>query len=323
MPNRLDTAMFPPREPYRSGWLKVDEPHEIYWEECGCPGGLPLVILHGGPGGGINPYYRQLFDPTVWRAILFEQRGCGRSRPSGCLDGNDTPSLVADLERVRLDHGIDRWVVLGGSWGSTLALAYAQAHPSRLAGVIVSGIFLARLEDKAWWWTGARKIFPEVWDDLNRFIPEAERGDLRGAYLTRILDDDPAVHVPALRAMLTYETQLLDLWPNWARLDALMHGENLVPMGRLYAHYDLNDHFLREDQILADAPNLDDVPGWIINGRYDCCTPASNAFDLSQRWTSATLRIVPAAGHVWNDPLISAAVGDALTDLRHNGKWQP
>ena len=208
---------------------------------------------------------------------MFEQRGCGRSRPHGRIEENTTADLVSDMEALRRSLGIERWVVLAGSWGSTLALVYAETHPQRCAGLIVSGVFLARAEDQAWWWGGARHLFPEVWQDLHDFLPSDERADLRGAYLRRILDPNPAVHEPALRAMLAYETQILDLWANWARLDGLMQSDNLVPMGRLYAHYDSNGYFLRENQIIEDAGRLAGVRGWIVQGRYDCCTPASGA----------------------------------------------
>lgn len=312
---RLDSALGPPLDPYTSGMLDVGDGHEIYWEEAGARDGLPLCILHGGPGGGINPYYRQLFDRTAWRAILFEQRGCGRSKPSASLLNNTTAHLVADMEKLRVARGLEKWFVLGGSWGSTLALAYAQAHPERCAGLIVTGIFLARAEDRDWWWRGARALFPDVWAGLRAAIPVAEGDDLRSAYLARILDDDPARHLPALQAMLRYETQILDLYPNWSRLQSLEAGENLVPMGKLYAHYDSNCHFLDEGQLLQNAGRLSGIPGWIINGRYDACTPPSGAYDLSQAWPQAKLRIAPAAAHVWNDPMLSQAIGEALRDL--------
>lgn len=314
MPLRLDTALYAPRQPYRSGWLPVSGGHEIYWEECGDASKPPLLILHGGPGGGINPYYRQLFDPNKWRAILFEQRGCGRSRPHGRLEANTTQDLVADMEALRVSLGIERWVVLGGSWGSTLALVYAETHPERCAGLIVTGIFLAREQDKAWWWGGARSLFPDVWQDLYDFLPADERPELRANYLKRILNDDPAIHEPALRAMLTYETQLLDLWPNAGRLQGLMDSDNVLPMGRLYAHYDSNNYFLRENQIIEDAHRLAGVRGWIVQGRYDCCTPPVNAFDLSRAWP-AQLRIMPCSTHVWNDPILAMGVAEALKDL--------
>ena len=314
---RMDTALHPPLDPNRSGMLPVDHGHEVYWEEAGNPASIPLVILHGGPGGGINPYYRQLFDPKIWRAILIEQRGCGRSAPHGLLEANDTQALVRDMEALRQIVGVDQWVVMGGSWGSTLGLVYAETHPDRCLGLLVTGVFLARKEDSDWWWQGVRRIFPDVWQSLHDFIPPEERGDLRGAYLTRILNNDPSVHEPALQAMLTFETQILDVWTNWPRLDGLLRSDNLGPMGRLYAHYDFHRFFLRENQIIEDAARLKDVKGWIVQGRYDCCTPPSGAYDLSKVWP-AQLRIMPCAAHAWNDPVLSMGVAEALRDLAAN-----
>jgi proline iminopeptidase len=313
---RLDQALFPPLQPYGSGRLKVDGLHELYWEQAGDPSGAPLLILHGGPGGGINPYYRQLFDPRRWQATLYEQRGCGRSTPHGELEHNTTPHLVADIEALRRHLGHERWTVLGGSWGSTLALAYAQRYPERCAGLVVTGVFLARPQDSDWWWCGARAIFPELWQGLCDFLPEAERGDLRQSYIDRILGDDAARSEAALKSMLSYETQLLDHLPNAARLAGLLASDNLLPMGRLYAHYDANRYFLESNQLLRDATRLKDVPGWIINGRYDACTPPSGAFDLSKAWPHATLRIMPSSAHVWNDPILGYAIGEALRDIR-------
>lgn len=318
---RFDSALGPPLDPYRSGMLNVGDGHSIYWEEAGACGGAPLCIVHGGPGGGINPYYRQLFNAFAWRAILFEQRGCGRSEPYGSLAQNTLTHLVADMEALRVDRGVEKWVVLGGSWGSTLALAYAEAHPERCAGLIVTGIFLARAEDREWWWRGARALFPDVWAGLLDAIPLSERDDLRAAYLARILDPDPQRHIPALKAMLRYETQLLDLHANWSRLQSLEASDNLVAMGRLYAHYDSNLYFLEEAQLLRDAYRLADVPGWIINGRYDACTPPSGAYDLAQAWPRACFRIAPAAAHVWNDPMLSQAIAEALRDMHQRAQF--
>lgn len=315
MNDRLDCALYPSLEPYAHGHLNVGAGLAVYWEEAGTPHGPALCVVHGGPGGAIAPYYRQLFDPNAWRAILFEQRGCGRSTPHGGLVNNTTADLVADMEALRIARGVERWVVLGGSWGSTLALAYAQTHPDRCAGVIVSGVYLARAQDRDWWWRGAGRVFPELWHDLVHALPDAERSRLREAYIERILHPDPAVHTPAVAALLRYETQLLDLWPNPARLAGLQAGPNAVAMGRLYAHYEAHCHFMRENQLIDDARAMAGVPGWIINGRYDAITPPGGAFDLAQAWPEARLRIVPCAAHVWNDPILSYVIGEALTDL--------
>lgn len=313
---RLDSPLHPPIDARESGMLPVGDGCEIYWEEVGAHGAPALCILHGGPGGGVRPYYRQLFDPSAWRAILFEQRGCGRSTPNGRLEANTTQNLVSDMERLRVARGVDRWVVLGGSWGSTLALAYAEAHPDRCAGLIVTGVFLARAEDREWWWRGARALYPELWADLNAFIPKEEQGDLRDAYLRRILTDDPEIHVPALRAMLTYETQLLDVLPNPARLQGLMESPSVVAMGRIFAHYERHEHFLTENQLIENADRLASIPGYIINGRFDACTPPSGAFDLSKAWPRAQLRLMPISGHAWNDPVLGYAISEALVALR-------
>ena len=313
---RLDTSLHPPLDPRETGLLPVGDGHAIYWEEAG-RSDLPAVcIVHGGPGGGVRPYYRQLFDPSQWRAVLFDQRGCSRSQPHGALDANTTAHLVADMERLRQARGIKQWVVLGGSWGSTLALAYAQAHPERCAGLIVTGIFLARAIDRDWWWTGAGALYPELRAELEAALPEGERGDVRASYVRRILNDDPDIHVPALRALLTYETQLLDVMPNPARLAGLMADPSTVAMGRIFAHYEAHDHFLTENALLAGAHRLAGIPGWIINGRFDACTPPAGAFALSQAWPRARLRIMPLSGHTWNDPILGYAIGEALSDLR-------
>lgn len=313
---RLDSPLFPPLDCNEFGHLAVGDGHEIYWEEAGQPDQPVLCILHGGPGGGIRPYYRRLFDPQKWRAILFDQRGCARSRPQGALDANTTADLVQDMERLRIARGVDQWVVLGGSWGSTLALAYAQAHPERCAGLIVTGVYLARREDRDWWWFGAGALYPELHAELARALPMDERADLRAAYLRRILDSRPDVHVPALQALLTYETQLLDVLPNPARLEGLMADPATVAMGRIFAHYEAHDHFLSENALIDGAHRLAGVPGWIINGRFDACTPPAGAFALAQAWPQARMRIMPLSAHTWNDPILGYAIGEALADLR-------
>jgi proline iminopeptidase len=209
---RLDTPFFPPvPRPRASGWLKVDDRQEIWWEETGPQDGAPVLVLHGGPGGRIKPYYRRLLDPARHRGIFFDQRGCGSSRPFGALDGNDTGSLVEDIEKLRRDRGVDRWTVVGGSWGSALALAYAEAHPEAVSGLLVSGVFLCRDEDLAWWWHGARRVFPEVYAARDAFLEPAERADPRRAFQRRILDPDPAIHKPAAAVLGHAEGQTLDL----------------------------------------------------------------------------------------------------------------
>jgi proline iminopeptidase len=310
--DRLDSKLRLPLAPAHTGLLPVGDGHTVYFERCGADDGTPLLIVHGGPGGSINPYYRQLADPRRYGMVLFDQRGCGRSTPFGELASNTTQALVADMEHLRESLGIERWVVLGGSWGSALALAYAQAHPNRVRALIVTGVFLADQADMDWWWYGVRSLYPEVWQALSDFLPEAERSTLRESILRRVLNPDPAVHAPAVRAMLRYEVQVLDVLPTASRLAGLMDSPNLLAMGRLHAHYESNCYFLKPGQLLNDAHRLADVPGCIINGRFDGITPPRAAYELSRAWPRARLDIAPIAGHGWNDPILSMSITHAL-----------
>ncbi len=307
---RADSPFFPAIAPARSGHLQVGDGHALYWETCGA--GAPLLILHGGPGGAIRPYYRQLADPARYQAILFEQRGCGRSTPEGALHANTTRHLIADIEALRAHLGIERWCVLGGSWGSTLALAYAQAHPGRVAGLVVSGVFLARAQDMDWLWEGARAVFPDVFAARDAILSDAERADPRAALLARILGEDAARAAQAGAAVLAAEAALLDLFtaPNEP-----MDAHALLGSARVYAHYDSNGYFLAPGQLLRDASRLDAVPGAIIAGRADMCTPPKGAFDLSRAWPRASFQIVSAAGHRWSDPLLAREISGALARL--------
>lgn len=301
-PLRQDTAFFPPvPAPRASGHLDCGEGHQVWWELTGNPEGVPVVVVHGGPGGAIRPYYRRLIDPARQQGVFFDQRGCGESLPSGALEHNTTPDLVADMERLRDHLGFERWIVLGGSWGSTLALAYAEAHPDRVAGLVVSGVYLARAFDVWWWWEGAGHIFPEVFAARDHWLPEAERANPRAAFLQRILDDDPAVHREAAHVLMMAESQALDLWPAAPGEDYAAITDAAVQSARIFAHYEAHDYFLAPDQLLRDAARLAGIPGAIIAGRSDMCTPPQSAWDLAQAWPGARLNIVPAAGHRWND----------------------
>lgn len=316
---RLDSATYPPSQAYACEHLAVDDLHKIYVEQAGNPSGPAIVILHGGPGGGMKDYYRQLADPAYWRIVTFDQRGCAKSTPFGSLERNTTWDLVADIERLREHLGIDRWVVLGGSWGSTLALAYAETHPRSCRALVVSGIFLARKEEFDWRWTGPRKIFPEVWEELLEFLPPDERCEPRAAFQRRILSEDPTISQPAARALIRYEGQILDFLPNWERWQGIEQSENSVTMGRLYIHYERNAYFLEEGQLERDAHRLREIPGAILNGRYDICTPADVAYDLHKAWPEARFEIVANGSHVWNDPALSAAVARTIDSFRLDG----
>ena len=302
IPARADTAFFPPvPHPRASGLLPVGDGHSIWWEETGPEEGLPTLVLHGGPGGSIKPYYRRLLDPTRSRGIFFDQRGCGRSTPFGSLEANTTGHLIADIEALRGARGIDRWIVVGGSWGSTLALAYAQTRPGRVLALLLSGVFLARAEDLAWGWEGVRAVFPEVLAARDAFLPEAERCDPRRAFERRVLDPDPAVHGPACMVAGAASLATLDLMPPPPadNLDGLDTGE--IALARISTHYEANNYFLDENQLLRDADRLAHIPGAIVAGRSDLCTPPKGAFDLAQLWPQGRLSIVAAAGHRWND----------------------
>jgi len=319
-PLRQDTAFFPPvAAPRVSGHLDCGDGHQIWWELTGDPAGVPVVVVHGGPGGAIRPYYRRLIDPDRQQGVFFDQRGCGQSLPAGALDRNTTPDLVTDMERLRAHLGFARWIVLGGSWGSTLALAYAQAHPERVAGLVVSGVYLARAFDQWWWWHGAGHVFPEVFAARDAWLPASERSDPRGAFLRRIRDPDPAIHREAAHVLMMAEGQTLDLWPVAPGEDFAEITDGAVRSARIFAHYEAHDYFLAPDQLLRNAARLAGIPGAIIAGRSDMCTPPQSAWDLAQAWSDARLHIVPVAGHRWNDEQLCRPIIAELARLTGAG----
>lgn len=319
-PLRQDTCFFPPvASPRASGHLDCGDGHQVWWELTGNPQGAPVVVVHGGPGGAIRPYYRRLIDPERQQGVFFDQRGCGRSLPAGALVHNTTPDLVADMERLRAHLEFERWIVLGGSWGSTLALAYAEAHPERVAGLVVSGVYLARAFDRWWWWQGAGHVFPEVFAARDAWLPAPERGDPRSAFLRRIRDPDPAVHREAAHVLMMAEGQTLDLWPAAPAEDLAEITDAIVRSARIFAHYEAHDYFLAPDQLLRDAGKLAAIPGAIVAGRSDMCTPPQSAWDLAQAWPGARLHIVPAAGHRWNDEQLARPIIAELARLSGAG----
>ncbi|TCT12093.1 prolyl aminopeptidase [Tepidamorphus gemmatus] len=296
-------TLYPPIEPLDQGYLDVGDGHSIYWEVCGNPDGLPAVFLHGGPGAGCSPDHRRLFDPARYRMLLFDQRGCGRSTPHASLEANTTWHLIADIERLRRMLGVERWLVLGGSWGSCLALAYAQTHPERCRGLILRGIFTLRRAELLWFYQeGASWIFPDLWEAYLAPIPEDERGDLMAAYHKRLTHPDRAVQVEAARAWSLWEGRTLTLLPDPQM--AVRHGEDrfAVAFARIENHYFVNGGFFEEGQLIRDASRLKDIPGVIIQGRYDICTPMQTAWDLHRAWPEAAFVVVPDAGHAWTEP---------------------
>ena len=256
--------LFPPIEPTESGRLERDAPHSLYWELCGNPGGQPVVFLHGGPGAGSSPDHRRFFDPDHYRIVIFDQRGAGRSTPLGELENNTTPHLIADLEALRARLDIERWLVFGGSWGSTLALAYAEAHPDAVTGLILRGIFLCRKKEIDWFLYGIRWVFPEIWRRFAEAVPAAERDDLLNAYHRRLVDPDPAVHMPLARAWSTYEGACSTLLPSPETVAAFGRDTMALGLARIEAHYFCNGIFLEEDSLLANLDRIRKIPGVIV-----------------------------------------------------------
>jgi len=309
---RADSAFFPSRPPRDTGLLAVDDLHAIYWEEHGNPHGIPVVVLHGGPGGGIRWFHARVPDPDRFRIFVFDQRGCGKSTPFACLEKNTTQHLVSDIEALRAHFGVDKWIVLGGSWGSALGLAYAEAHPASCLALIIFGVIVERREDLWWWWHGTRFIYPEVWETFRDALPPEERDDLRGNYVRRVLDPDPFVHGPAAEAWLRYEAQTLDVWPDRAFIDSFAANPATIGAARIFAHFDAHNFFLAEEELLHNAHRLQGIPGSVINGRFDMCTPPRTAYDLHKAWPDSKLVIVPGAGHRWTDELIAHSIRNAL-----------
>lgn len=293
MPDSL-SPLFPALTPNRHGMLAVDDIHTIYWEECGNPDGIPVLFLHGGPGAGLSPQHRRFFDPQRYRVILFDQRGAGKSTPLGEWRNNTTQLLIADIERLRAQFGIDQWLVFGGSWGSTLALAYGQAHPAACLGFVLRGIFLCTQAEIDWFIEGVRWFYPELYAEFAAPIPPEERGDLLAAYVKRILSSDPAVYWPAARAWSRFEGRRVYLMPQPedAPNDALDLG-----VGRLESHYMANLGFFEEDQLIRNMGRIAHLPAVIVQGRYDAICPPLSAYRLRQAWPGARLEMIPDAGH--------------------------
>jgi proline iminopeptidase len=292
--------------------LKLDRLHTMYWEQSGNPSGVPVIFLHGGPGAGSAPNHRRFFDPRHYRIVVYDQRGAGRSTPLGELSDNTTPHLIADIEHLRQHLGIERWVVFGGSWGSTLALAYGEAHPERCAGFVLRGIFLCRPSEIAWFLHGLRTVFPEAWHNFVSVIPAAERSSLLAAYYRRLVDHDPGVHMPAARAWATYEGLCSTLLPSPETVSYFANETVALGLARIEAHYFTHNIFLPENSLLAGIDRLRALPAVIVQGRYDAVCPIISADDLHCTWPEAEYIVVPAAGHSAWEPGISAELVRAM-----------
>ena len=317
----LEDVLYPEISPLRTGRLQVSSLHSIYWETCGNPAGIPALFLHGGPGAGISPKSRRFFDPERYHVALFDQRGAGQSTPLGETRENTTDLLIQDIERLREMLGIERWLVFGGSWGSTLSLAYAQAHPERCLGLVLRGIWLVSDEEIEWWLNGVRNFFPREWEAFAGHVPEAERGDLLAAYSRRLESDDPAVYGPAARAWSRYEGSCLHLLPNPETADAFTEDAIALGIGRLEAHYFRHKAFLRPNQLLEGVTRIRHLPGFIVHGRYDVICPVRYAHALADAWPGVELRIEPDAGHSSYEPGIAEALVDATDRFARDGRF--
>lgn len=303
------TDLYPPIEAAASGLLQLDHGHCMYWESLGNRKGMPVVFLHGGPGAGCTADHRRFFDPAVYHIVLFDQRGAGRSTPAGCIEANTTQLLVADMERLREHLGIGRWLVFGGSWGSTLALAYGEAHPERCLGFILRGIFLGRRSEIDWFLYGMRQFFPEAWREFVRIVPPAERTNLLAAFHRRLTDPDPDVHMAAARAWSSYESACSTLRPGNLLGAAWEPSQSALNLARIEAHYFVNDSFLAPNALLSNLGRIRHLPCVIVQGRYDTVCPIASADELANAWTGAQYVIVPDAGHsAWEPGILTALV---------------
>ena len=309
-------GLYPEIEPTRRWRLAVDEPHELYIEECGNPDGIPVLFLHGGPGAGCVSYHRRFFDPAVYRIILFDQRGAGQSTPHAELEGNTSQALVADIEAIREKLAIEQWLVFGGSWGSTLALLYAQAHPLRISGLILRGIFLCRSEDIHWFYQqGASRIFPEYWEQYLAPVPEAERGDMVSAYYRLLTSDDEPTRLEAARAWSLWEGHTISLLPCKETEQTFAAAKFALAMARIECHYFMNQSFLEDNQILNNIDKIADIPAIIVHGRYDVVCPVDQALALHAAWPQAELQVIANAGHAASEPGIIDALVSATRDM--------
>lgn len=316
-------TLYPEIKPYARHELAVEAPHVLYVDESGSPEGLPVLFVHGGPGGGCDGLSRRFFDPNLYRIITFDQRGCGRSTPHASLENNTTAHLIADMERIREFLGIDKWVLFGGSWGSTLSLAYAQAYPECVHALILRGVFLCRPQELSWFYQeGASRIFPDYWQDYLAPIPVEERGDLIQAYYKRLTGTDQIAQMHAAKAWSCWEGRTATLRPNTQVVDRFSDTHRALAMARIECHYFVNQAFLEPNQLLRDVHKIAHLPAIIVHGRYDVICPLENAWQLHEAWPNSELQIIREAGHSASEPgtcdaLVRAAanIAQRLLDL--------
>ncbi|MBU2010693.1 MAG: prolyl aminopeptidase [Gammaproteobacteria bacterium] len=311
-------TLYPEIKPYARHELAVEEPHVLYVDESGSPDGLPVLFVHGGPGGGCDALSRRFFDPTLYRIITFDQRGCGRSTPHASLENNTTAHLIADMQRIREHLGIDKWVLFGGSWGSTLSLAYAQRYPEHVHALILRGIFLCRPQDLAWFYQeGASRLFPDYWQDFLSPIPLEERDDLMQAFYRRLTGNDQIAQMHAAKAWSCWEGRTATLRPNHNVVERFADAHRALSMARIECHYFVNQAFLDPDQLLRDMPKIAHLPGIIVHGRYDAICPLDNAWALHQAWPNSELQIIRDAGHSAAELGITDALIRATGEIAH------
>lgn len=311
-----DALLYPACQPSATGRLQLDRRHAMHWEVCGNPAGVPVVFIHGGPGGGSLPHHRRYYDPAFWQIVLYDQRGAGRSTPVADIVDNTTAHLIADLERLREHLGVERWLLFGGSWGSTLAIAYAEAHPDRVLGLVLRGVFLATRAEIDWFMHGMRHVYPEAWRAFAEFLPERERGDLLQSYYARLTHADPGVHLPAARAWDRYESACSTLIP---RADGLTRREDdaaALAIARIEAHYFVHDGFLVEGALVENVARIRHLPCTVVQGRYDVICPPVTADALARAWPEAEYLIVPDAGHSVREPGITRELVFAVNRMQ-------
>ena len=308
--------LFPPIDPYESGRLPLDSGHVMYWEQSGNPDGIPVLFLHGGPGAGATPVHRRFFDPAAYRIVIYDQRGAGRSQPQGLLENNTTQHLIGDIEKLRVQLGVERWIVFGGSWGSTLAIAYGEAFPDRCLGFVLRGIFLGRQKELDWFLYGMQTVFPEIWSRLVDLLEPSERSDILAAYHRRLMDTDKAVHLPAARAWSAYEGACSTLLPSPETVAAFSGDALAYALSRIETHYFVNDLFMAENALINNIDRIRHLPGIIVQGRYDMVCPITTANALHEAWPEAEFVIIPDAGHSAMEPGIRAALVRATERLK-------
>jgi proline iminopeptidase len=310
------SLLFPEIAPFVQHSIKVEPPHVIHVEECGNPSGIPVLFVHGGPGAGCEEYHRRFFDPALYRIILFDQRGCGRSTPHASLENNTTQALVADIEVIREQLAVERWVLFGGSWGSTLSLVYAQRYPERVAGLILRGIFLCRPREIQWFYqSGASRLFPDYWESFIEVVAEEERDDMVAAYHRLLNGDDELVRMSAAKAWSIWEGRAATLLPQASVINHLADPFTALSMARIENHYFINDSFLEPDQILRDASRLKDIDGVIVQGRYDVVCPMESAWELHRAWPEAEFKVIDDAGHSASEEGITRALVQATAAM--------